>query len=178
MLTLVTQIRIPKGNQITKSALITMNPKAGLSVKVPPGYRGATLQVPTEMVKLMKPGDRVAVLSKNVSNIFEVQFACWKPGAVFVPLNWRLAVPELAYIVGDCAPTVMLHGVEFAPQAAQLQVAHRILGPVPEGDQQRALIVVDREDALALARDLRGITAARSVRGDSVVRVVVDPLGI
>ena len=62
--------------------------------------------------------------------------------------------------------------------ASTLQVAHRILGPVPEGDQQRALIVVDREDALALARDLRGITAARSVRGDSVVRIVIDPLGI
>ena len=74
----------------------------------------------------VRPGDRVAVLSKNVSNIFEVQFACWKLGAVFVPLNWRLAVPELAYIVGDCAPVVMLHGGEFAPQAAQLQVAHRI----------------------------------------------------
>ena len=39
-------------------------------------------------------------------------FACRAGGLTLCPLNWRLAVPELAYIVGDCAPTVMLHGVE------------------------------------------------------------------
>lgn len=43
-------------------------------------------------------GDRVAVLANNNSNFFEVQFACWKLGAIFVPLNWRLAIPELEYI--------------------------------------------------------------------------------
>ena len=70
--------------------------------------------------------DRVSVLSKNTTNIFEAQFACWKLGAVFVPLNWRLAVPELAYIVGDCTPTVLLHGVEFAEQADQLSIPYRV----------------------------------------------------
>lgn len=59
---LVTQIRIPKGNQLTKSALMSLNPKAGLSVKVPPGYRGAILGVSNELLRLLKPGDRVDVL--------------------------------------------------------------------------------------------------------------------
>ena len=48
-------------------------------------------------------GGRVAVLAENNTNFFEVQFACWKLGAIFVPLNWRLALPELEYIVGDCS---------------------------------------------------------------------------
>lgn len=75
----------------------------------------------------VKPGDRVAVLSKNTSNIFEVQFACWKLGAIFVPLSWRLAVPELEYIVNDCTPSVVIHGDEFREQAVQLtQVSHRV----------------------------------------------------
>ncbi len=46
-------------------------------------------------------GDRVAVLSANSSNVFEIQFACFRIGAVFVPLNWRLAVPELVSILAD-----------------------------------------------------------------------------
>lgn len=59
---LVTAIRIPKGNQVTTSALIPLNPEAGLSVKVPPGYRGATLEVSNELLKLIKPNDRIDVL--------------------------------------------------------------------------------------------------------------------
>ncbi len=63
-------------------------------------------------------GDRVAVLAHNNSNFFEVQFACWKLGAIMVPLNWRLAVPELEYIVGDASPSVMVHDEPFTEVAA------------------------------------------------------------
>jgi len=59
---LVTAIRIPKGNQITQSALLTLTPEAGLSVKVPPGFRGATLEVESDLLKLIKPGDRIDIL--------------------------------------------------------------------------------------------------------------------
>ena len=40
-------------------------------------------------------GDRVAFLSGNTTDTFEALFACAKLTAVLVPLNWRLAVPEL-----------------------------------------------------------------------------------
>ena len=59
---LVSAIRIPKGNQVTQSALLALSPEAGLSVKVPPGFRGAILQVDNELLKLVKPGDRVDIL--------------------------------------------------------------------------------------------------------------------
>jgi pilus assembly protein CpaB len=59
---LVTRVRIPKGNQITQSALISLSPEAGLSVKIPPGYRGAVLPIDAELKALIKPGDRVDVL--------------------------------------------------------------------------------------------------------------------
>lgn len=59
---LVTAIRIPKGNQVTQSALMSLSPEAGLSVKVPPGYRGTILNVDNDLLKLIKPGDRVDVL--------------------------------------------------------------------------------------------------------------------
>ncbi len=59
---LVTEIRIPKGNQITQSSLVSLSPKAGLSVKVPPGYRGCILPMGKDVLRLIKPGDRIDVL--------------------------------------------------------------------------------------------------------------------
>lgn len=59
---LVTKVRIPKGNQLTQSSLVPLSPEAGLSTKVPPGYRGAIIPIDTEMQQLVKPGDRVDVL--------------------------------------------------------------------------------------------------------------------
>ena len=63
-------------------------------------------------------GDRVAVLAHNDSDVFEVQFACRRLGAIFLPLNWRLAVPELEFICGDAEPRALLHGRELEAAAA------------------------------------------------------------
>ena len=65
-------------------------------------------------------GDRVAVLCHNDTDVFEVQFACQRLGAIFLPLNWRLAVPELEFICKDATPNVLLHGTEFAAEAADV----------------------------------------------------------
>jgi fatty-acyl-CoA synthase len=59
-------------------------------------------------------GDRVAVLAMNTTDTLEVQFASGRIGAVFLPLNTRLTVPELQYIVGDAAPALMIHDAELA----------------------------------------------------------------
>ncbi len=59
---LVTRTRVPKGNQITQSSLVALSPESGLSVKIPPGYRGAMLPIDSDMKPLIKPGDRVDVL--------------------------------------------------------------------------------------------------------------------
>src|SRR5262245_50882912 len=55
-------------------------------------------------------GDRVAVLAHNAVEVLDVWFACAKLGAVFQPLNWRLTGSELALLVNDGTPTVLLHG--------------------------------------------------------------------
>ncbi len=68
----------------------------------------------------VREGARVAVLCHNDSDIFEIQFACRRLGAIFLPLNWRLTVPELQYICADATPRVLLHGAEFADAAGQL----------------------------------------------------------
>ena len=65
----------------------------------------------------VRRGDRVAVLALNTTDTLEVQFATFRIGAVFLPLNTRLTVPELQYIVGDASPTVMIHDADLADMA-------------------------------------------------------------
>ncbi|NPV25086.1 long-chain-fatty-acid--CoA ligase [Bradyrhizobium aeschynomenes] len=62
-------------------------------------------------------GDRVTVLALNATDTLEVQFACFRVGAIFVPLNTRPTVPELQFIVGDCAPKLMIHDDDLADTA-------------------------------------------------------------
>ncbi len=55
-------------------------------------------------------GDRVAVLSKNCPEFYEIVFGCNKIGAIVVGLNWRLAAPEIAAIAADSAPKLVIVG--------------------------------------------------------------------
>ena len=75
------------------------------------------------------PGDRVAVLTQNTVDVFEVQFACWRLGAIMNPLNWRLAAPELEFITGDSEPSVLVHDADFAEVAARLPGRRLERGP-------------------------------------------------
>jgi len=82
-------------------------------------------------------GDRVALLLANRSAYLEAIFACARIGAIAVPLNARLAPPELRQILDDCTPLALLHEeglralVEAAcrgaanPPAVQLAVGGR-----------------------------------------------------
>lgn len=71
--------------------------------------------------------DRVAYLGPNHPAFLETLFATGSLGAVFVPLNTRLAAPELAYILRDCGATVLVH----APSHAVPVVALRRLVELP-----------------------------------------------
>src|SRR5581483_11528786 len=65
-------------------------------------------------------GDRVALLAPNCAEYFELQFACGRLGAIMLPLNWRLTVPELEYILGDATPKLLAYDKSFAQQAKAL----------------------------------------------------------
>lgn len=62
-------------------------------------------------------GDRVAYLGPNDLTTLETFFATGLLGALFVPLNTRLAPPEIEALIADAAPSVLLLDPELAPVA-------------------------------------------------------------
>jgi fatty-acyl-CoA synthase len=62
-------------------------------------------------------GARVAYIGRNSIDLVVLNIACVRAGAVFVPLNWRLTAPELAALLEDCTPRLLLHDAEFAAAA-------------------------------------------------------------
>ena len=65
-------------------------------------------------------GDRVAFVDKNAPEYFEMMFGAAKLGAVTVAVNWRLAPPEVAHVLDDAGPKVIVVGAELFPVMEQV----------------------------------------------------------
>ncbi|MBG6105592.1 fatty-acyl-CoA synthase [Micromonospora vinacea] len=63
-------------------------------------------------------GDSVAYLGENSPELLQVMFGAAQLGAVFVPVNTRLAAPEIAYVLADCGARVLIHDPDFAVPVA------------------------------------------------------------
>ena len=63
----------------------------------------------------VKHGDRVSFIGFNQPAALETWFACSRLGAIYVPLNFRLAGPELAFIVQDAGVHTLIAGAEQQP---------------------------------------------------------------
>ena len=57
----------------------------------------------------------IAFIGKNSIPFFEVLFGATKAGCAILPLNWRLAAPELAVILDDARPSIVFVDSEFVP---------------------------------------------------------------
>lgn len=93
----------------------------------------------------VRGGDRIAYLGPNHPSYLETLFAAGLLGAVFVPLNPRLAGPEIAHQLGDSGARVLIHApAPTGPDA----------GP-PDGTDVRTSIEVGRpyEELIADASD-------------------------
>jgi long-chain acyl-CoA synthetase len=72
----------------------------------------------------VRPQARIAILSKNVPAFFELWFGGAKADVVLVPVNFRLAPPEVAYVVADAGAEVLFVGADFYPIVEK--VAHEM----------------------------------------------------
>jgi fatty-acyl-CoA synthase len=89
-------------------------------------------------------GDRVAVLTRNRIEFFELLFGCAKLGAILVPLNWRMPPAELDGLIADADPSLLVHG------AGEAAAAGALAAPPPAIDFDR-----DYERLLAAAPERR-----------------------
>ncbi|MCZ2850566.1 AMP-binding protein [Modestobacter sp. VKM Ac-2978] len=72
-------------------------------------------------------GERVAVVSHNSARLLELLYAVPSFGRVLVPVNFRLAPADFAYIVEHCGARVLLADPEVESQLSGIDVPHRFL---------------------------------------------------
>ena len=56
----------------------------------------------------VRAGDRVGWHAANEPEFFELLFACARLGAILVPINWRLAPPEVTWILEHARPRLVI----------------------------------------------------------------------
>src|SRR3977135_4057688 len=69
----------------------------------------------------VRPRERIAYLGKNSDIYFELLLGAMKANVVMAPVNWRMAGPEVAFIVDDCKAPVLFVGPEFITQIRNIQ---------------------------------------------------------
>jgi len=63
------------------------------------------------------PGDRIAVLARNSFRYLEINLACAHAGIVLIPLNIRLAPPEIARILALTETKLLFQALPFAAES-------------------------------------------------------------
>ena len=71
----------------------------------------------------LKPNDRICYLGKNTAEYYQLIIAASKANFVMCPVNWRLALRELTYIISDAQAEILFVSSEFAETALALKDA-------------------------------------------------------
>lgn len=69
----------------------------------------------------VRPGDVVALWMKNSPAFWDLAFGVSHRGAVLLPMNYRLAASEIAYILTDSGAKLLVADEEYQHDAAQLE---------------------------------------------------------
>ena len=65
-------------------------------------------------------GGRIAYLGKNSDIFFEILLGAMRSGTTLVPINWRLAPPEMEFIARDSGTSLLFASEDFLDQAKRL----------------------------------------------------------
>ena len=60
-----------------------------------------------------KPDARIGFMGKGSDRYFEMLYGAFKAKAVVVGVNWRLAAPEVVYVLNDSRTEILFVGAEF-----------------------------------------------------------------
>ncbi|WP_159502377.1 o-succinylbenzoate--CoA ligase [Microbacterium sp. 18062] len=99
----------------------------------------------------IQKGDAVAYLGENSPEFLQVMFGAAQLGAVFVPVNTRLAPPEITHVLTDSNARALIHDAEFAGRVADGVEAGRIAHVLLTGDGADGIPGLNRLTAQARA---------------------------
>ena len=74
----------------------------------------------------IEKGDRIAVMLRNEPEFIELYLACARLGAIFVPVNFRLVLHELAYILENARPRLFVFDPEYITMVEQLDLKNSL----------------------------------------------------
>lgn len=98
----------------------------------------------------LRPGDRIAVLDLNHPSCLELTLACALTGCANAVVNFRLAPPEIVYVINDAQARLLFVGPEFAGAAAQLRgqlpTVERVLHVGGAADEYEAWLAAHAPD--------------------------------
>lgn len=114
------------------------------------------------------PGDRVAILAMNCPEYIEAYGAGELAGFIMVGINFRLAAAEIAYILEDSAPRVLIFESQYADLIASLR---------PNLPEDMRLICLDQSD-LEWAEAYEKVVASGSDTLPAKRPCLDDPLGL
>jgi acyl-CoA synthetase (AMP-forming)/AMP-acid ligase II len=69
----------------------------------------------------LAPQTRIAILDKNSDIFFELMYGAAKTNCVTVAINWRLAPPEIAYVINDAKAELLFVGPDFFGHVEKIQ---------------------------------------------------------
>jgi acyl-CoA synthetase (AMP-forming)/AMP-acid ligase II len=120
------------GGILTKRAFMTPDREALVCEDIRRTYRQLNERT-NRLANTMKSlgvghGDRVGILALNEPEYFDMYFGLGKIGAILVPINHRLAGPEIQYILSDCEAKVLVFGKEYT------EVVDSIRNDIPPKD--------------------------------------------
>ena len=74
----------------------------------------------------LKVGDRFCYFGTNNPEQIALLFAASKIGAIMFPINWRLANPEIEYLIKHSNPNVIFFDTKFEEKISQIRIPRNI----------------------------------------------------
>ena len=68
----------------------------------------------------LRAGDRFAVMAQNRLEYLDLYGAAARLGAILVPVNWRLSADEVAHVISDTTPVILMADAEYQPVVGAL----------------------------------------------------------
>lgn len=106
----------------------------------------------------VEPGDRVAMIASKCPDHFRFFYACWTMGAIAVPICETLGDKEMAFIIKDSSPKILITDKQF-------------LKKVESNAQEIKIVIIDDIATAPATPDFKPQEAAETSEGETAALI-------